>query len=138
MIQVFSQLPFRKTPTGEIPKSTRSYTNRHSSITCKLNKIKGKNQQEAHADKALPRTTTGYGLSQKRKLINKVMENQDKPLPPHASPAKQRWTKMERQCLTGRMRMVLCKWMRMDNNNPVNLVHVDVQCCYRVVHHKQG
>lgn len=93
MIQVFSQLPFRKTPTGEISKSTRSYTNRHSSITCKLNKIKGKNQQEAHADKALPRTTTGYGLSQKRKLINKVMENQDKPLPPHASPAKQRWTK---------------------------------------------
>ena len=32
-------------------------------------------------------------LSQKRKLINKVMENQDKPLPPHASPTKQRWTK---------------------------------------------
>lgn len=114
MIQVFSQLPFRKTPTGEIPKSTRSYTNRHSSITCKLNKIKGKNLQEAHADKALPRTTTGYGLSQKRKLINKVMENQDKPLPPHASPAKQRWTKMERQCLTGRMRWCSvngCEWI---------------------------
>lgn len=130
MIQVFSQFRSVKTPTGEIPKSTRSYTNRHSSITCKLNKIKRKNLQAVHADKVLPRTTTGYGLSQKKKLINKVMENQDKLLPPHASPAKQRWTKMERQCLTGRMRMVLCKWMRMDNNNPVNLVHVDVQCCY--------
>lgn len=58
------------------------------------------------------------------------MENQDKPL--HRMPVQRSkgGQKMERQCLTGRMRMVLCKWMRMDNNNPVNLVHVDVQCCY--------